>query len=75
MSKFGEIGQIIFSHKVSKNYFIQVYGQKSGQKCHQWRKFGRNMSFLVKMVKIGSFWHSSGAKNDVICQNLEKVVK
>ena len=34
MSKFGEIGQIIFSLKVSKNYFSQVYGHKSGQNCH-----------------------------------------
>ena len=34
MSTFGEIGQTIFSLKVSKNNFSQVYGQKSGQKCH-----------------------------------------
>ena len=28
MSKFGENGQIIFSLKVSKNYFSQFYGHK-----------------------------------------------
>ena len=39
MSKFDESGQIIFSLKVSKNYFSQVYGQKCG----------------VNLVKIGYF--------------------
>ena len=34
MAKFGESGQIIFSLKVSKNYFSHVYGHKSAQKCH-----------------------------------------
>ena len=62
MSKFLEIGQINFSLKVSKNYFSQVYGQKFGQKCHYSRKFGQNMSYLVKMVNIGSFWHNLGSK-------------
>ena len=33
ISKFWESCQIIFSLNVSKNYFSQVYGQKSGQKC------------------------------------------
>ena len=33
-SKFGESGQQIFSLKVSKNYFSQVYGHIFGQKCH-----------------------------------------
>ena len=58
MSKFGGTvnDKIIFFLIVSKNYFSQVYEQKSGQKGHQWRKFGQNRSFLVKMVKIGSFW-------------------
>ena len=31
---FGEIVKIIFSPKVSKNDFSQVYGHKIGQKCH-----------------------------------------
>ena len=52
MSKFGEISQKIISIKVSK----KVYGQKSGQKCNYWRKFGQNRSLLLKMFKIGSFW-------------------
>ena len=33
MSKFVESGQIIFTLKVSKNYFIQVYGHNFGRKC------------------------------------------
>ena len=33
ISKFGESGQIIFSVKVSKNYFSQVYVHKYGQEC------------------------------------------
>ena len=37
-------------------------------------KFGQNRYFLEKMVKIGSFGIFWG-QNDVICQNLEKVVK
>ena len=57
-SKIGEIGEI-FSIKVSKNYFCPVYGHKFGQKYPEWGQFGQNMSFLLKMVKIGSFW---GAK-------------
>ena len=31
LSKCMESGQIIISLKVSKNYFSQVYGQKSGK--------------------------------------------
>ena len=62
MSKFWESGQITFSLIVSKNYFSQVYGQKFGQKCHYLRKFGQNMSFLVKLIKFGTFWD----QNDVI---------
>ena len=54
--KFRVIDPIFFSLKVFKNYFSQVYGQKFGQKCHEWGQFGQNRSFLVKMVKIGSFW-------------------
>ena len=34
-------------------------------------QFGQNSSFLVKMVKIGSFWGQNGASG----QNLKKVVK
>ena len=34
MLKFWKIGPIIFALNVSKNYFSQFYGQKSGQKCH-----------------------------------------
>ena len=56
MSKFEEIGQIILSLKVSKNYFSQVYGEKFGEICHYWGQFGESKSFLEKMVKIGSFW-------------------
>ena len=33
-SKFGESGQKNFALYVSKNYFSQVYGHKSGQKWH-----------------------------------------
>ena len=33
MSKFGKIGQTIFSLKVSKNYFSQVYGHNFGKNC------------------------------------------
>ena len=55
ISKFGEIRQIISSLKVSKNYFSQVYGYEFGQE-RQCGQFGQNMSFLVKMFKIGSFW-------------------
>ena len=32
MSKFGEIGKKIFSLKVYKNYFSQVYGHNFGKK-------------------------------------------
>ena len=32
--KFGESGQNLYSLNVSKNYFSQIYGHKSGQKCH-----------------------------------------
>ena len=56
MSTFGESGEKSFSLKVSKNYFNQVYGHNFGQKCHYWGQFGQNMSFLVKMDKIESFW-------------------
>ena len=62
MSKFWEGGQIIFSLKVSKNYFSQVYGHDFGKKCDYWCQFDQNKSFLVKMVKIGAFWHILGAK-------------
>ena len=34
MSTFGEIGQIFFSLKFSKNYFYQIYGHKCGKKSH-----------------------------------------
>ena len=44
------------SLKVYKNYFIQVYGHKFGEKWHYWGQFCQNMSFLVKIAKIGSFW-------------------
>ena len=54
--KFRESDQIFFSQNVSKNYFSQVYRHKFGQKCHKWSKFGQDRSFLVKMVKIRSFW-------------------
>ena len=70
MSKFGVSGEIIFSLKVSKNYFSQVYGFNFGQKCHSWGQFCQNRSFLVKMLKIGSFW----GQNDATGQNLLKVV-
>ena len=60
-----------FSLRVSKNYFSQVYGKKFGQKCHQCGQFCQNRSFLGEMVEIGSFW----GQNDVLCQNLGKVVK
>ena len=43
--KFWESDKIIFSQKVSKNYFRQVYGQKFGQKCYYWGKFGQNRPF------------------------------
>ena len=56
MSKFWESGQINFSLKVFKNYFSQVYGQKFGQKCHYLRKFGKNRSFLLKIIKFVTFW-------------------
>ena len=46
MSKFGESGQIIFSLKVSKNYFSQFYGQK----------LGKNVIDGVNLVKIVHFW-------------------
>ena len=59
MSKFGESGKIIFSLKVSKNYFCQVYGTKFGQKCYDLRKFGQNKSFLVEN---GQFWVVLGTK-------------
>ena len=65
-----ESGQIFFSLNVSKNYFRQVYGHKFGQKCHYRGQFGQNWSFLVKMVKIGSFW----GQNDATGQNLGKAV-
>ena len=46
MSKFWEIGPIILSLKVSKNYFSQVYGQK----------WGKNVINGVNLVKTGHFW-------------------
>ena len=39
--------------KVSKNYFLQVYGQKLGPKCHKFCQFGQNSSNLAKKVKLG----------------------
>ena len=45
-SKFWEIGTIILSLKVSKNYFSQVYGQKCG----------KNFINGVNLVKISHFW-------------------
>ena len=68
MSKFGENCQIIFSLKVSKNYYSQVYWDKLGHKCHWWGPFAQNRSLLVEMVKIWLFW----GQNDVIGQNLGK---
>ena len=50
-------GQKMFSKTIRKNYFSQVFGHKFGQICNKWGQFGQNRSFLVKMVKIGSFWH------------------
>ena len=44
--KFGESGEIIWSLKVSKNYFSQVFGQICGQ----------NVINEVNLVKIGHFW-------------------
>ena len=70
-SKFRESGQKIFSQNVSKNYFSQVYGHKFGQKCHKWGQFGQKRSFLVTMVKIGSFW----GQNEATSQNLGKWAK
>ena len=50
MSTFLESGQIISTLKVSKNYFNQVYGQKSG----------KNVINGVNLVKIGHFlWKCS----------------
>ena len=72
MSKFGEIGQIIFSLKVSKNYisvrFMDIILDKNVINGGQ---FGQNRSFFMKMFKIGTFW----GQNDPICQNLGKLVK
>ena len=68
MSKFWESGQIIFSWKVSKNYFSQVYRQK----------FGQNVINGVNLVKIGHFlWKLSilghfGPKNDPIWRHRSK---
>ena len=68
---FGKLVTYLFSIKVYKNHFSQVYGYKLGQKCHSWGQFGQTWSFLVKMVKIGSF----GTKNDVVIQNFGKLIK
>ena len=71
MSKYGEIGQLNFSLKVSKNYFGQVYGLN----------FGKNVINGVNFVKISHFWLKwskfahFGSQNDVRVQNLGKVVK
>ena len=70
-SKFEESGQKFFSLQVFKNYFSQVYGHEFCQKCHKWGKFGQNRSFLVKIVKIVSFW----GQNDATDKNLGKLVK
>ena len=43
-----ESGQLIFSLKVSKNYFSQVYGQKFGQKVING----------VNLIKIGHFYEN-----------------
>ena len=55
MSKFGESGEIIFSLKVSKNYFSQVYGHIFGQNWVNLDYFGgqndvkyQNLRKLVK---------------------------
>ena len=56
---------------IDKNDFSQVYGHKFGQKCHEWGKFGQNRSFLVKILKIGSFW----GQNDAIGRHLGKGAK
>ena len=71
MSKFWESSQIIFSLKVSKNYFSQVYVQK----------IVKNVINGVNLVKIGHFWSKwlklghFGDQNDVLSQNLVKFVK
>ena len=59
MSKFEESGKIILSLKVSKHYVSQVYGQISGQHVIIGVNLFKIGHFLVKMVKIGSFF---GAK-------------
>ena len=46
----GKVVKKIFTVKVSKNYFSQVYGHKFVQNSHKRGKFGQNRSFLVKMV-------------------------
>ena len=72
MSKIGEIGQINFYLKVSKNNFSQGYGHKFDQNSLLMGQFGQNRSFQVKMSQKPSFF---GGKNDVICQNFGKVIK
>ena len=69
--KFREGGQQIFSLKVTKNYLSRGYWQKFGKK---------NVIKGVNLVKIGHFWWkwsklgNFGGQNDVIGQNLVKVV-
>ena len=62
MPKFGERGQIIFSLKVYKNDFSQVYREKFGKKMSLIGQVGQNRSFFVNMVQIGSFLHNLGVK-------------
>ena len=67
ISKFGESDQIIFSVKVSKNFFSQIYGQNFGKKRSlkvskiiSVRLMNRNLVKMVingvNVVKIGHFW-------------------
>ena len=66
MSKFWESIKRIFSLKVSKNYFYQVYGKKCGQTCQIWSKyviFGENCqngvilgAKMTSYVKIFGKW-------------------
>ena len=64
MSKFGESGQIMFSLKVSKNYFSQVYGHN----------FGQNVINGVNLVKIGHFCENA-QNSDFLGAKLTPYVK
>ena len=56
MSKFREIGQIIFSLKVSNNYSSHVYSHKFGENSHYWGQFGQIGHFRWKYPKFPHFW-------------------